>query len=486
MKNDTAFDTLLNKNNISKNNIFSILTDVCQKKIEYSDLYFQKKIEESWFLEDRIVKEGNFNIDQGIGLRLIKNNSTFFSYSDEISVCSLNSITKDIVSCLNNKNQKNILKPFIKCNNALFYENKNPIYSLTNEKKIEILYMIDKIARNFDPRVKSVTAYLSSSYENILIASTDSIFTTDTRPLTYLSINVRVEEKGKIETGSMGGGRRSNYNFFLKDEITSGDSVVDFWTKEAVRIALVKLSSKETPSGTFPVVLGPGWPGILLHEAVGHGLEGDFNRSRTSIFNNKIGKKIASNICTVVDDGTVSLRRGSINIDDEGTPGQYNILIENGVLKSFMHDKLNARLMGLKKSTGNARRQSYAHIPMPRMTNTYMLPNLNTNPDDIIKSVKYGIYAKNFSGGEVDITSGEFVFSTSEAYLIKNGKILYPVKKTMLMGSGIHVMNNISMIGNDLCLDSGVGICVKNGQSIPVGVGQPTVKVDSLTVGGTK
>ncbi|WP_368256229.1 metalloprotease TldD, partial [Escherichia coli] len=361
------------------------------------------------------------------------------------------------------------------------YTSVDPLQSMSREEKLDILRRVDKVAREADKRVQEVTASLSGVYELILVAATDGTLAADVRPLVRLSVSVLVEEDGKRERGASGGGGRFGYEFFLAD--LDGEVRSDAWAKEAVRMALVNLSAVAAPAGTMPVVLGAGWPGVLLHEAVGHGLEGDFNRRGTSVFSGQVGELVASELCTVVDDGTMVDRRGSVAIDDEGTPGQYNVLIENGILKGYMQDKLNARLMGMTP-TGNGRRESYAHLPMPRMTNTYMLPGKST-PQEIIESVEYGIYAPNFGGGQVDITSGKFVFSTSEAYLIENGKVTKPVKGATLIGSGIETMQQISMVGNDLKLDNGVGVCGKEGQSLPVGVGQPTLKVDNLTVGGT-
>ena len=352
---------------------------------------------------------------------------------------------------------------------------------MSREEKLDILRRVDKTARAADKRVQEVSASLTGVYELILVAATDGTLAADVRPLVRLSVSVLVEEDGKRERGASGGGGRFGYDYFLASQ--DGDVRADVWAREAVRMALVNLTAVAAPAGMLPVVLGAGWPGVLLHEAVGHGLEGDFNRRGTSVFSGHMGELVASELCTVVDDGTIANRRGSVAIDDEGTPGQYNVLIENGILKGYMQDKLNARLMGVAP-TGNGRRESYAHLPMPRMTNTYMLAGKST-PQEIIESVDYGIYAPNFGGGQVDITSGKFVFSTSEAYLIEKGKVTKAVKGATLIGSGIEAMQQISMVGNDLKLDSGVGVCGKEGQSVPVGVGQPTLKVDKLTVGGT-
>ena len=342
---------------------------------------------------------------------------------------------------------------------------------------------MDKLARSIDSRVIEVSASLIGSYEDILIAATDGTLSADVRPLVRLSVSVLVEQDGKRERGSSGGGGRFGYDYFLTTDVKTGESHIDSYTREAVRQALVLLSAKPAPAGTMPVVLGAGWPGVLLHEAVGHGLEGDFNRKNSSVFSGKIGQQVTSELCTIVDDGTIANRRGSLSIDDEGTPSQKTVLIENGILKGYMFDKLNAKLMNCS-STGNGRREGYAYLPMPRMTNTYMLAGTSSF-DEIIQSVDYGLYAPNFAGGQVDITSGKFVFSTSEAYLIEKGKITTPVKGATLIGSGIETMQQISMVGNDLELDSGVGVCGKAGQSVPVGVGQPTLKVNNLTVGGT-
>ena len=362
--------------------------------------------------------------------------------------------------------------------NKQLYGLLNPLDTLSELEKLQLLHTIDAEARRLDPRVVQVNANLAGSYEVILIIGSDGTFNADVRPLVRLNVSVVVEDQGRREQGFAGGGGRSGYACFTENQVALE------YAREAVRLALVNLDAKEAPAGEFPVVLGPGWPGVLLHEAVGHGLEGDFNRRETSIFSGRIGERVAAPGCTVVDDGTLPGRRGSLNIDDEGTPTQQNILIENGILKGYMQDKHNARLMG-GVSTGNGRRESYAHLPMPRMTNTYMLPG-NYQPEEIIASVEKGIYAVNFAGGQVDITSGKFVFTTSEAYMIENGRVTYPVKGATLIGNGPDVLTRVSMVGNDLKLDSGIGVCGKEGQSLPVGVGQPTLKVDSLTVGGTR
>ncbi|CAL4324507.1 metalloprotease TldD [Buchnera aphidicola] len=475
-------ESLLTANKIHHQDIFSCLEEICTHSLDYGDFYFQSRMIESWSIENRIIKEGNYHLDQGIGVRVVSGETTGFSYSDQISIDAVRK-SAHIAKSIFDKKEKLKIQPLLNQKKESFYRPFNPLTEFTSSEKINLLYRVDHIAHKIDDRVVQVNASLSGSYEQILIASTDGNLATDIRPLVEFSISVVVEDRGKIEKGRSGGGSRSNYSFFLKQDDILGEARVDYWTKEAVRIALLNLSSKEAPSGTFPVVLGSGWPGVLLHEAVGHGLEGDFNRKGTSIFTNMIEKKVASELCTVIDDGTIKNQRGSLNVDDEGVPGQRNILIENGILKKYMQDKLNARLMGMK-STGNGRRESYSHLPMPRMTNTYMTSG-QFKLEDIIKSIDYGVYAINFSGGQVDITSGQFVFSTSEAYLVKKGKIISPIKNTTLIGSGLEVMQKISMVGDDLKMDQGMGMCGKEGQSIPVGIGQPSIKIEQLTVGGT-
>ncbi|WP_343188489.1 metalloprotease TldD [Buchnera aphidicola (Neophyllaphis varicolor)] len=474
---------LLTSNNIHKENIYDVLNKMSDSKIEYGDIYIQSILQESWLLENGIIKTGSYHEDHGIGIRAINGSKTGFSYSNDINVDSLFKISKMACDSIYDKNYVN--NKIINFNNVITsnkYNFINPLRGNTSEEKIDILNIINNVARKADKRVVDVNARILSNYENIFVSSTDGNLSYDIRPLIHVYISVFVEENGKREQGFMGGGRRDGYKFFMEKN-NLGETNIIYWTLEAVRSALLNLYAIPAPSGSYAVVLGSGWPGVLLHEAVGHGLEGDFNRHGTSLFSNKIGKKVASSLCTIIDDGTIFGRRGSLTIDDEGTPSQKNILIENGILKCYMQDKLNAKFMDTK-STGNCRRESYAHLPMPRMTNTYMLPGLS-NKDEIIESVGFGLYATNFSGGQVDITSGQFVFSTSEAYLIKNGKITNPIKNATLIGSGIEVMQQISMVGNDLSLDSGIGICIKDGQSIPVGVGQPTIKLNNLTIGGT-
>ncbi|HKM95290.1 MAG TPA: metalloprotease TldD [Buttiauxella sp.] len=473
-------EQLLSANGLTHQDLFSILGQLSERRLDYGDVYFQSSYHESWVLEDRIIKDGSYNIDQGVGVRAVSGEKTGFAYADQVSLLALEQSAHAARSIVQEKGNGRVQTLGAVQHSAL-YTSADPLQSMSREDKLDILKRVDSVARAADPRVQEVTASLTGVYELILVAATDGTLAADVRPLVRLSVSVQVEDNGKRERGSSGGGGRFGYEYFL--ETVEGEVRADAWAKEAVRMALVTLSAVAAPAGMFPVVLGAGWPGVLLHEAVGHGLEGDFNRRGTSVFSGQMGQLVASELCTVVDDGTMANRRGSVSIDDEGVPGQYNVLIENGVLKGYMQDKLNARLMGVAP-TGNGRRESYAHLPMPRMTNTYMLAGKST-PQEIIESVEYGIYAPNFGGGQVDITSGKFVFSTSEAYLIENGKVTTPVKGATLIGSGIETMQQISMVGNDLALDSGVGVCGKEGQSLPVGVGQPTLKVDNLTVGGT-
>lgn len=474
-------EQLLGAHGLSHQDLFSILGQLSERRLDYGDLYFQSSYHESWVLEDRIIKDGSYNIDQGVGVRAVSGEKTGFAYADQINLQALEQSAQAARSIVIEQGEGRA-RTLGEVAHKSLYTSVDPLTSLTREEKLDILKRVDATARAADSRVQEVNASLTGVYELILVAATDGTLAADVRPLVRLSVSVQVEQDGKRERGSSGGGGRFGYEWFL-DTVEDGEVRADAWAKEAVRMALVNLSAVAAPAGTLPVVLGAGWPGVLLHEAVGHGLEGDFNRRGTSVFSGQMGELVASSLCTVVDDGTMLNRRGSISIDDEGVPGQYNVLIENGVLKGYMQDKLNARLMGVAP-TGNGRRESYAHLPMPRMTNTYMLAGQST-PQEIIESVDYGIFAPNFGGGQVDITSGKFVFSTSEAYLIEKGKVTRPVKGATLIGSGIEAMQQISMVGNDLRLDNGVGVCGKEGQSLPVGVGQPTLKVDNLTVGGT-
>lgn len=473
-------EQLLAVNKLSHQDLFSVLGQLAERRLDYADLYFQSSYHEAWVIEDGIIKDGSYNIDQGVGVRAVSGEKTGFAYADQITLNGLNQSAQAARSIVRDSGNGKV-HTLGEIGYQALYPLLDPLQSLPREEKIALLHRVDKVARAEDKRVQEVTASITGVYEQILVAATDGTLAADVRPLVRFSVSVLVEEDGKRERGASGGGGRFGYDYFL--EVVDGEVRADAFAKEAVRMALVNLSAVAAPAGTMPVVLGAGWPGVLLHEAVGHGLEGDFNRRGTSVFSGQMGQLVASELCTVVDDGTLQGRRGSLAIDDEGVPGQYNVLIENGILKGYMQDKLNARLMGVAP-TGNGRRESYAHLPMPRMTNTYMLAG-NSTPEDIIASVEYGLYAPNFGGGQVDITSGKFVFSTSEAYLIENGRVTKPVKGATLIGSGIEAMQQISMVGNDLALDKGVGVCGKEGQSLPVGVGQPTLKLDSLTVGGT-
>ncbi|MDX2370045.1 MAG: metalloprotease TldD [Colwellia sp.] len=477
---------LLTDSHIDDAILSKTLNSMMGRQVNFADLYFQSSQHESWMLEDGIVKEGSYNMERGVGVRAISGEKTGFAYSDDISPLALQQAA-DAAKGIADSGIGAEVQAFKRQSPIKIYQTVEPLGSLTQEQKIELLHQIEAHARQVDSRVSQVIVSLSGVHEKILVAASDGTYGTDIRPLVRLNCSVLVEENGKRERASAGGGARTDYSYFFELENNgSGQGKARYLTyaEEAVRQALVNLVAIDAPAGTFPVVLGAGWPGVLLHEAVGHGLEGDFNRKGSSAFSGKIGQQVASTLCTIVDDGTMENRRGSVSIDDEGTPGQYNVLIENGILKGYMQDKHNAELMGVKP-TGNGRRESYAHLPMPRMTNTYMLAG-ESNPEDIIKSVKKGIYAPNFAGGQVDITSGKFVFTSSEAYLIENGEITTPIKGATLIGSGPEAMKKVSMVGNDLKLDAGVGVCGKDGQSVPVGVGQPTLKIDEMTIGGTQ
>ncbi len=472
---------LLHACQLGEDDLSTALNTICQRDVDFADLFFQSSSHESWMLEDGIVKDGSYNIERGVGVRAISGEKTGFAYSDDINPQALLKACHAAKGIVQTEKSQSI-KAFSRQNDIIMYSADDPLLSLSQEQKINLLHEVEAHARAQDERVKQVMVSLSGVYEKVLIAANDGTFATDIRPLVRLNCSVLVEQGSRRERGSSGGGARTGYSYFF--EVEGDRPRFQNYAEEAVRQALVNMQAIDAPAGMLPVVLGAGWPGVLLHEAVGHGLEGDFNRKGSSAFSGRVGQQVASKHCTIVDDGTIADRRGSIAIDDEGTPGQYNVLIENGILKGYMQDKHNAHLMGVNP-TGNGRRESYAHLPLPRMTNTYMLAGEHS-PEDIIGSVKRGIYAPNFAGGQVDITSGKFVFSTAEAYLIEDGKITSPVKGATLIGSGPEAMQNVSMVGNDLALDSGVGVCGKDGQSIPVGVGQPTLKVDEMTIGGTQ
>jgi TldD protein len=461
---------------LDESNLSATLGSMMQGGVDYADLYFQVSRNESWSLEDGIIKEGSFNLDQGVGVRATSGEKTGFAYSDELVMPALQQAA-GAARAIARQGQDKSVQAWNRTAVVPLYPSDDPTTSIDDQQKTTLLSEIDAATRDLDKRVEQVIVSLASSQDLILLAASDGTMAADIRPLIRLNVSVILEQDGRREQGYAGGGARTNLSYFV-----DSSRPMDF-AREAVRQAIVQLDAQAAPAGTMPIVLGPGWPGILLHEAVGHGLEGDFNRKGTSAFSGKVGQKVASPLCTIVDDGTLVDRRGSLSVDDEGTPGQYSVLVEDGILKGYMQDKLNARLMGVE-STGNGRRESFAHVPMPRMTNTYMLAGPH-DPEEIIASVDKGIYAPNFGGGQVDITSGKFVFSASEAYLIEKGKVTTPIKGAMLIGDGPEALNKISMVGNDLELDSGVGTCGKEGQSVPVGVGQPTLKIDEITVGGT-
>lgn len=492
MQKDSIFalaqQSLLTPYLLDERRLEQVFGQMLAHQIDYADLYFQYGRAEGWSLEEGIVKSGSFSIDQGVGVRAVSGEKTAFAYSDDISLAALESAalaTRAIarqggtqtVPMLSNKGTHAKKSGLLKQDAAShLYLPHDPIASISASEKVALLERLERYARALDPRVTQVMAGLAGEYEVVMVARSDGLMNADIRPLVRLSLQVIVESNGKREQGSAGGGGRFDYKYFT-------DELMQKYAAEAVHQAVINLDARPAPAGNMTVILGPGWPGILLHEAVGHGLEGDFNRKESSTFSGRIGERVASKGVTVVDDGTIPDRRGSLQMDDEGNPTQRTVLIEDGILKGYLQDTMNARLMGVPV-TGNARRESYAHLPMPRMTNTMML-NGSHDPQEIIASVKHGLYAANFGGGQVDITSGKFVFSTTEAYMIEDGKITYPVKGATLIGNGPEAMNRVSMIGNDMALDPGVGSCGKEGQHVPVGVGQPTVRIDGLTVGGT-
>nr|WP_315431374.1 metalloprotease TldD [uncultured Albidiferax sp.] len=457
------------------------LAEITAHKVDDADLYFQYTRSEGWSLEEGIVKTGSFSIDQGVGVRAVSGEKTAFAYSDDISEASLLDAARTVrsISAAAQTKRAKVATQKVAKGRSL-YPGVDPIASLDSTAKVKLLERVEKLARAKDPRVAQVMAGLAAEYDVVMVARADGTLAADVRPLVRLSVTVIAEAtvKGVVrrEMGSGGGGGRFGLAYF-------DDAMLNEYVDAAVHAALTNLESRPAPAGVMTVVLGSGWPGILLHEAIGHGLEGDFNRKGSSAFSGRIGQRVAAKGVTVLDDGTIADRRGSLNVDDEGCASQRNVLIEDGILKGYIQDAMNARLMGVKP-TGNGRRESYAHIPMPRMTNTYMLGG-DKDPQEIIASIKKGLYASNFGGGQVDITSGKFVFSASEAYWVENGKIQYPVKGATIVGSGPECLKKVSMIGNDMKLDPGVGTCGKEGQSVPVGVGQPTLRIDGLTVGGT-
>lgn len=472
----TVMSSVLAPSGLDEGDLNRSLGSLYTRGVDAADLYFQVSRQESWLLEDGIIKEGSFSVDQGVGVRVVCGEKTGFAYTDEMILPALEKAAS-AARAITRQGQSTSVQIASSGQVASLYPAIDPTTSITDEQKTKLISEIDIRTRQLDKRVEQVTISLSSNQDLILIAAADGTLAADIRPLVRLNVSVILLQNGRREQGYSGAGARAGLDYFLNSDLPME------LAREAVRQASIQFEAVPAPPGTMPIVLGPGWPGILLHEAVGHGLEGDFNRKGVSAFSGRIGERVASSLCTIVDDGTMPGRRGSLSVDDEGTPGQYNVLIENGILRGYMQDNLNARLMGVKP-TGNGRRESFAHIPMPRMTNTYMLAGPH-DPEEIIASVEHGLYAPNFGGGQVDITSGKFVFSASEAYIIEKGKLKEPVKGAMIIGDGPDVLARISMVGNDLELDRGVGTCGKEGQSIPVGVGQPTLKIDEITIGGT-
>jgi len=472
-----AKSLLLTPFGLDESHLTRALNEIKAHRVDEADLYFQYTRSEGWSLEEGIVKTGSFSIDQGVGVRAVSGEKTAFAYSDDISEASLLDAARTVrsISAVAQTGRAKTATKKIASARSL-YQGLDPIATLDSTAKVKLLEKVEQLARAKDPRVAQVMAGLASEYDVVMVARADGTLAADVRPLVRLSVTVIAEQKGRREVGSAGGGGRFGLAYF-------DDAIINQYVDEAVKAALTKRGARPAPAGEMTVVLGPGWPGILLHEAIGHGLEGDFNRKGSSAFSGRVGQRVAAKGVTVLDDGTLADRRGSLNVDDEGNTSQRNVLIEDGILKGYIQDAMNARLMGVKP-TGNGRRESYAHVPIPRMTNTYMLAG-DKSPEEIVASIKKGLYATNFGGGQVDITSGKFVFSASEAYWVENGKILYPVKGATIVGNGPDALTRVSMIGNDMKLDSGVGTCGKEGQSVPVGVGQPTLRIDGLTVGGT-
>ncbi|MFM9922290.1 metalloprotease TldD [Variovorax sp. H27-G14] len=473
----TAQQLLLTPFGLDESHLSKALAEITAYRVDDADLYFQYTRSEGWSLEEGIVKTGSFSIDQGVGVRAVSGEKTAFAYSDDISEASLLDAARTVRSISSAGRTARVKTATRKiASSRSLYDGIDPIATLDSTAKVKLLEKVEKLARSRDPRVAQVMAGLASEYDVVLVARADGTLAADVRPLVRLSVTVIAEQNGRREVGSGGGGGRFGLAYFDDEQIAE-------YVDHAVQAALTNLDARPAPAGEMTVVLGSGWPGILLHEAIGHGLEGDFNRKGSSAFAGRIGERVAAKGVTVLDDGTIADRRGSLNVDDEGNASQRNVLIEDGILKGYIQDSMNARLMKVKP-TGNGRRESYAHVPMPRMTNTYMLGG-DKDPKEIVASIKKGLYATNFGGGQVDITSGKFVFSASEAYWVENGKIQYPVKGATIVGNGPDALTRVTMIGNDMALDSGVGTCGKEGQSVPVGVGQPTLRIDGLTVGGT-
>ena len=470
---------LLQPNGLSEAHLARALATIGEHRIDDADLYFQFTRHEGWSLEEGIVKSGSFSIDQGVGVRAVAGEKTAFAYSDDISEVALLDAARTVRTIAAAGQSRRVKvggnKPLVS-SSRLLYGTTDPIGTLDSAAKVALLERMEKMARAKDPRIVQVMAGVAAEYDVVMVARADGTRAADVRPLVRLSLTVIAEQNGRREVGSAGGGGRFGLGYFT-------DDVLERYVAQAVNAALTNLDSRPAPAGEMTVVLGPGWPGILLHEAIGHGLEGDFNRKGSSAFSGRVGQRVAAKGVTVLDDGTLADRRGSLNVDDEGHASQRNVLIEDGILRGYIQDSLNARLMGVKP-TGNGRRESYAHVPMPRMTNTYMLGGKHTR-EEIIASIDRGLYATNFGGGQVDITSGKFVFSASEAFWVEKGKIQYPVKGATIIGNGPDALTRITMIGNDMELDTGIGVCGKEGQSVPVGVGQPTLRIERLTVGGT-
>ncbi len=472
-----AQQLLLTPFGLDESHLSKALAEITAHRVDDADLYFQYTRSEGWSLEEGIVKTGSFSIDQGVGVRAVSGEKTAFAYSDDISEASLLDAARTVrsISSAGRTARVKTVPRKIASSRSL-YGGIDPIATLDSTAKVKLLEKVEQLARSRDPRVAQVMAGLASEYDVVMVARADGTLAADVRPLVRLSVTVIAEQNGRREVGSGGGGGRFGLAYFTDEQIAE-------YVDHAVKAALTNLDARPAPAGEMTVVLGSGWPGILLHEAIGHGLEGDFNRKGSSAFSGRIGQRVAAKGVTVLDDGTIADRRGSLNVDDEGHASQRNVLIEDGILKGYIQDSMNARLMKVKP-TGNGRRESYAHVPMPRMTNTYMLGG-DKDPQEIVASIKKGLYATNFGGGQVDITSGKFVFSASEAFWVENGKIQYPVKGATIVGNGPDALTRVTMIGNDMALDSGVGTCGKEGQSVPVGVGQPTLRIDGLTVGGT-
>ena len=472
-----ARQVLLEPSGLDERDLSRALAEVFEHRVDYADLYFQYTRHEGWSLEEGIVKSGSFSIEQGVGVRAVAGEKTAFAYSDEINAGALVSAARATRTIARRgAGRTKVAGALTPGGGRALYRADDPIAGLDATAKVALRETVEKLARSRAPRSVQVMAGLAAEHDVVLIARADGLIAADVRPLVRLSVTVIAEADGRREQGTAGGGGRYDLRYF-------DDALIERYVREAVDAALVNLESRPAPAGVMNVVLGPGWPGVLLHEAIGHGLEGDFNRKGSSAFSGRLGKRVAAKGVTVVDDGTIRDRRGSLNIDDEGNPSQYNVLIEDGVLKGYLQDTLNARLMKVPV-TGNGRRESFAHLPMPRMTNTYMLAG-GHDPQEILASIDRGLYAVNFGGGQVDITNGKFVFSASEAYWVEKGRIQYPVKGATIIGNGPDALTRVTMIGNDMRLDSGVGVCGKDGQSVPVGVGQPTLRIEGLTVGGT-